>query len=159
MPAALQSDWKNHVLPAKRVELSLNHTFIHSEMDSIRNGVIPGQMEDKLFIYFADDALHLHRNWTRFCIYIARFDQPAGSTRTPGEQSWQLISAVINADEAQHILEEPRYEASMIYFLIDVLPLLRPSAYPESKAEPGTQPIEMWSIVGRAMRGEHPNAE
>ena len=161
MPPALQSDWKNHPLPAKRVELSLNHTFTQSEMDFIRNGVIPGQMEDKWFIYFADDALHFHRSWTGFCIYIARLAQPAqpaASTQTPGEQSWQLISAEINADETQHILREPRYEASMIYFLIDVLLLQRPGAYPESKSAPETQSIEMWSTIGRTMLGEHPNA-
>jgi len=164
MPPALQSDWKTHPLPAKRVELSLNHTFTQSEMDYIRNGVIPGQMEDKWFIYFADDALYFHRSWTGFCIYIARLAQlaqpaqSAASTQTPGEQTWQLIFAEINADETQHILQEPRYEASMIYYLIDVLLLQRPGAYPESKSEPETQSIELWSTVGRAMRGEHPNA-
>jgi len=47
----------------------------------------------------------------------------------------------------------------MIYFLIDVLLLLRrPGAYPESKSAPNTQSIEMWSTIGRAMLGEHPNA-
>jgi len=46
----------------------------------------------------------------------------------------------------------------MIYFLIDVLLLQRPGAYPESKSAPETQSIEMWSTIGRAMLGEHPNA-
>ena len=158
MPPALQSNWTNHSLPAKRVELSLKHTYSQSEMDSIRNGVIPGQMEDKWFIYFADDALHFHRSWTGVCIYIARFARPAQSTQTPGEQSWQLVSAEINADETHYTLQEPRYEASMIYFLIDVLLLHRPAAYPESNSAPDTQSIEMWSTIGRAMLGEHPNA-
>jgi len=80
MPPVLQSDWKSLPLPAKRVELSLKHTFTQSEMDFIRNGVIPRQMEDKWFISFADDALHFHRGWTGFCIYIARFAHPAAST-------------------------------------------------------------------------------
>lgn len=161
MPPALPSDWTNLPLPVKRVELTLNHTFTGKEMDSIRGGVVPGQMEDKWFLYFADDALYFHRSWSGFCVYIARFAPSAPSAPSaepPGAQSYRLIAADINADETQHILGEPRYEASMIYFLIDVLLLRRSGVYPESASAPDTQSIEMWSNIGRAMLGEHPEA-
>ena len=164
MPPALPSDWKNLPLPDKRVALTLNHTFTESEMAAIRNGVVPQQMEDKWFVYFADDALHFHRSWSGFCVYIARFApaslsaQPARSAEPPGEQSWQLIAAEVNADDTQHLLHDPPYEASMIYFLIDVLLLHRPGVYPESESGPDTRSIEMWSTIGRAMLGEHPGA-
>ena len=111
-------------------------------------GLVPGQMEDKWFIYWQDDALHFHRSWSGFCIYVARF--------TADGDSHRMFEADLNREPEQYGQTDDDHDAAMISYLIDVLLLEREADFPTDAADRGEAALAQWSQVGRAMLGEHP---
>ena len=69
MAQAQKSDWKTKPLPRKRETIELGLRFSSGEMERIWQGFVPSMMEEKWFIYFADNVLYCHRSWTGYCIY------------------------------------------------------------------------------------------
>ena len=149
MKTAKASDWKTKPLPSIHTTVNLGRTFSIEEMDCIRRGFIPEEMEDKWFIYWQDDTLFFHRSWTGFCIYVAHFQC------TNGE--WRVIGAEVNADPEQHHLSSDRLEPKLIDYLIDLLLLRRDASFPSDSRSPGESAIQAWSLVGRAMLGQFPD--
>ena len=151
MKTAKPTDWKTEALPAKRTTVRLERSFTPEEMDRIRRGLIPKQMEDKWFIYWKDDTLFFHRSWTGFCVFIARFV-------ADGEIS-RMVEAEVNRDPGQYAETDDRRDAETISFLVDLL-LLRRRPVPPSDGAPGAkQAFRTWSQVGRAMFDQHPDDE
>lgn len=70
---ATAADWNNHPLPDRYVTLPLNFTLNGAEAAAIRKGFVPKDMEDKWFVYFADDTFYQHRSWTGHCIDQVHF--------------------------------------------------------------------------------------
>jgi 8-oxo-dGTP diphosphatase len=60
-------------MPAQFATLTVTRPFTAAEMDRIRTGLIPREMEDRWFMFFEDNTLFVHRSWTGFCIYAAAF--------------------------------------------------------------------------------------
>jgi hypothetical protein len=114
-------------------------------MASIRLGSIPQQMEDKWFLYFADDRLFFLRSWTGYCVYVAHF--------RPAEKGTTLANAEVNRDPDQYTETDDSLDARMIPFLIDALLLGRIG---EPPTDPN-QPLKTWGSVGRLMLGVHPD--
>ncbi len=81
--AAKPTDWKIKPMPPERSTISLDRAFTPEEMERIRMGVIPREMEDKWFIYWKDDVLLLHR------LYEFPTDEPSLEKRAL--QSWALL--------------------------------------------------------------------
>lgn len=71
---ATKNDWKTSSMPEQNETFSFKRYFSNEQMESLKNGNIPQQMEDKWFWYFEDNTLYAHRSWTGFCIYIIEFD-------------------------------------------------------------------------------------
>lgn len=149
MSAAKSTDWKNEPLPTKRVTVCLDRRFSLAEMNSIRRGLVPEQMEDKWFVYWKDDTLFFHRSWTGFCIYAARFAKY-------GDQ-FKMTEADVNNDPRQHKAADAQSEAEMLSYLIDVLLLHKNANFPGNALSPETKALLNWSEVGRAMFGEGPD--
>ena len=82
--------WKTEDLPARRTSVPLDRAFSREEMERIRHGVVPEEMEDKWFIYWRDDALFFHRSWTGYCVYVVRF--------VPDGEIWRMTRADVNRD-------------------------------------------------------------
>lgn len=139
------SDWKEHPLPRERTTLALDQSYSEEEMASIRLGSIPQQMEDKWFLYFADDRLFFLRSWTGYCVYVAHF--------RPAEKGTTLANAEVNRDPDQYTETDDSLDARMIPFLIDALLLGRIG---EPPTDPN-QPLKTWGSVGRLMLGVHPD--
>src|SRR3954451_20658359 len=78
---ATRSCWKTLPLPETRVPLRFERSFTGEEHARIARGLVPGQMEDKWFIFLEDDWLFLHRSWTGACIYAVRLHPEAGGSR------------------------------------------------------------------------------
>lgn len=70
---AERGDWKTEPMPEKRTGFILKRTFSPQQMDALRKGNIPQEMEDKWFWFMEDDTLFAHRSWTGICIYRIDF--------------------------------------------------------------------------------------
>ncbi len=151
MKTAISTDWKTEALPEKRTTIRLDRTFTPEEMEGIRRGLIPEEMEDKWFIYWKDDHLFFHRSWTGICIYIVR-------CVTDGE-NFRMVEAEVNRDPRQYTETNDARDVETIMFLVDLLLLRRPPIPPGDSAVGPKQALRTWSQVGRAMFNQHPDDE
>lgn len=151
MKTAKQTDWKTEALPSKKATIHLDRTFSSQEMEHIRRGLVPEQMEDKWFIYWQDDSLFFHRSWTGFCIYVVRF--------APEGDRYKIVEADVNRDHVQYKETDDERDTRMILYLVEVLLLHREAVFPSGDPSSEKRLLMNWSQVGRAMLGEHPDAE
>jgi hypothetical protein len=149
MTIAKATDWKTEPLSSDRITIHLDRTFSPQEMERIRRGLLPRQMEDKWFIYWQDGSLFFHRSWTGYCIYIVRFAAAGKHDR--------MIAADVNRDSKQYSETNDKRDAAMISYLIDVLLLHQESVFPSDEPSSEKRALMNWSQVGRAMFGQHPN--
>ena len=105
---ATRSDWKTLPMPEKRGRLLLSRQYSISEFAQISSGVVPGQMEDKWFMFYEAPWLHVHRSWTGFCIYQVRFEKI--------ESEIVIVEAIVNLDPEQHTGE---LDATLLGILLD----------------------------------------
>ena len=68
-----KNDWRNYDMPAQNDSFILERSFTPEQMEILRKGNIPKQMEDKWFWYMEGNTLFAHRSWTGFCIYKIEF--------------------------------------------------------------------------------------
>ncbi len=93
-PIATATDWKTQPLPERHVTLALDFTLDATEAACARRGLIPLEMEDKWFLYYAGDTLYLHRSWTGACIAQVHFVSEGEGLRA--------IRADVNRDTDQY---------------------------------------------------------
>lgn len=70
----VQSDWDTKPMPERREEFILKRNISIEELEILKEGHIPEQMEDKWFWYYKEGILYAHRSWTGFCIYMVQID-------------------------------------------------------------------------------------
>jgi len=145
---ATPTDWKTEPMPRSFVNIPLDRTFTPEEMQLIRAGLGPRQMEEKWFVYWEDDILYFHRSWTGYCIYIVRFRQEGSSSR--------MYDADVNRDPEQYGETDDQFDAAMISYLVNVLLLHQDDEFPSEQPDPETRAIEEWSQVGSAMLDHDP---
>lgn len=148
MKTAKQTDWKTEPLPSKRTTITLNRRFSSTDMRKIRTGLVPEQMEDKWFIFWAHDTLHFHRSWTGHCIYVARFVKDGDVC--------VMIEADVNRDPTQWTETSDERDAEMITYLVDLLLLHQHAVMPRDDLSKEKRVIREWSLVGRAMFDQYP---
>ena len=151
MERTKRTDWEVKPLPSKRASISLNRIFEPSEMERICRGLVPEEMEDKWFIFWEDDTLFFHRSWTGFCIYAVHF--------VCDEDACRMVSAAVNRDPTQYSGVSDEQDARLISYLVDLLLLHQRVKFPNVEARPEDNALETWSLVGRAMLGEHPESD
>ena len=100
-------------------------------------------MEDKWFIYEEGGWLNFHRSWTGICIFRVRLQ--------PTPTGVEVAEVWVNRDKDQYTCVDDDYDAGLVSWLIDVLLLKRPAAFPDSGQGDGMEPLRQWSLVGRAM--------
>lgn len=79
MRIATRDDWPN-LKPLDHqhaVLIDLALSFSGRQMHNLRRGFIPEDQDQKWFLWFEHDTLHIHRSWTGFEIFEVHFD-PAG---------------------------------------------------------------------------------
>ena len=147
MKKATSKDWKNKPLPKKRSLIPADRQFTPAEMNRIRQGLIPMEMEEKWFIFFKRNRLYFHRSWTAVCVYVAHFKR-----RRDG-YILHLIEA--NRNARQYSEKDDAYDAKMFFYILDLLLLGRETPFPSKEGEsPDVVPIKQWSQVGKAMLSE-----
>jgi ADP-ribosyl-[dinitrogen reductase] hydrolase len=146
MKPASPGDWKALPMPARSATITLDRRFTPAELDLIRTGVVPEEMEDKWFVYWRDDQLHFHRSWTGFCVYVVDFDTDEG----------RMVRALVNRDPDQYSQTDDQLDAELIAYLIDVLLLGRAAPFPSNEPDAGKSALAAWAEVGQAMLGDRP---
>jgi hypothetical protein len=142
-PKATSLSWKTKPFPFHRARLKLDRSFDAAEWSALLRGVIPEEMEDKWFIYEAGGWLNFHRSWTGYCNYRVHLLK---TTEGGG-----IAEAWVSREKEQYSSVDDDHDARLLSWLIDVLLLKRPAAYPGSGLAKGLEPLAQWSSVGRAM--------
>ena len=70
---AEKKDWNTQDMPKQRDTFTLRREFSPQQMEALRHGNIPKEMEDKWFWYMEGDTLYAHRSWTGILIYRIDF--------------------------------------------------------------------------------------
>ena len=75
---AVKTDWKTLEMPEAHDCFKLERKISGEELDNLRYGHIPHEMEDKWLSYMDGDTLYAHRSWTGYCIYIIEINEETG---------------------------------------------------------------------------------
>ena len=75
---ATKKDWKTQEMPEAHEHFKLERKISREELNNLRYGHIPHEMEDKWFSYMAGNTLYAHRSWTGYCIYIIEINEETG---------------------------------------------------------------------------------
>lgn len=75
MKAATKNDWPDlQPMPPSYEDLKIELHFNGSHMRNLRRGFVPDDQDQKWFLYFEDNILHIHRSWTGLKMYEVVFD-------------------------------------------------------------------------------------
>lgn len=74
---AKRCHWVNLPLPKGRARIELNVCITGRQVENLKLGYIPREMEQKWFAFFEDNTLYEHRSWTGFCISQIHFTETA----------------------------------------------------------------------------------
>lgn len=85
-----KSDWQNIDMPELNKNFILKRKLTSKEIELIKIGHLPKQMEDKWFMFFENEKLFIHRSWTGFCIYIVDINDSG------------KLKVVVNRDQNQY---------------------------------------------------------
>ncbi len=132
---AEKDSWNTKPMPEQHATLELNVQFKENDMEQIKLGFIPQEMEEKWFIYYIDneDKLYLHRSWTGMCIFIVKFEKIG--------DSYAAVSAVVNRDPAQYKCTDDKQDMELCVSIIGAVLL--------GKYGFVGNPIESWSLLGK----------
>ena len=98
LATACADDWKTTPMPDKHDTFTLRRTFTDQQMQILRKGHIPQEMEDKWFWYMEGDTLYAHRSWTGICIYSVKFTGKDSAVVTVNREPEQYGETSIEED-------------------------------------------------------------
>lgn len=140
---AAQDSWTTHSMPEKHARLSVNWTYSRAEFELLKRGLIPEQMEDKWFIYYADGRLNFHRSWTGYCIYQVQIQER--------ESNFKVTQILVSRDVEQYRESSDEYDLQLLKYLIDSLLLGKTVEFPLVEDVNGevTAALYQHHLVGR----------
>ena len=94
----VKTDWKALDMPSKKAVFTLKREFTPEQMNNLKKGHIPQEMEDKWFWYMEGNTLYAHRSWTGFCIYVICFSEDGNHTVTVNREPSQYTETCIDKD-------------------------------------------------------------
>lgn len=125
MKLAKRTSWGIGPFPDNSISIPIIEYkyYILEEFNKIKIGYIPGQMEDKWFIFFEDDFLYCCRSWTHTNVYKIKFKRE----KDIFEVTSLNLNPEIYKDKSKINLE---YEFKMAMFLIDAILLGYDAEFP-----------------------------
>lgn len=105
---AEKSDWQTYNMPFKKAKFKFERKFSKSEIENLKYGYIPQEMEERWFSYFENDTLYVHRSWTGHCIYIVKFNF-----------STNVHLVKVNRDKNQYTCESKEEDLRQLNRLLD----------------------------------------
>ena len=82
---ATRNSWTN-IKFDKPKYVEAHMAISNEQFDIIRRGIIPEEMEDKWFIYYARGIIHFFRSWTGYEIFRAKIQKTVGGYLIDGFQ-------------------------------------------------------------------------
>lgn len=104
-----KSDWKNIDMPELNEFFILKRKLTSQDIELIKKGHLPKQMEDKWFMFFENNKLFIHRSWTGFCIYIVDIND-TGKLKT-----------IVNRDHNQYTEKNIKKDKVQLDNLLNIL--------------------------------------
>ena len=99
-----KSDWQTLDMPVENETFVYERPLSTENMERIKEGYRPQQMEDKWFMYYEDGKLYIHRSWRGICIYIVEISENKCVKAIVNRNPEQYRGTSIERDEM--ILEE-----------------------------------------------------
>ena len=96
--AASREDWKTEPMPEKHETFMLHRSISDKDMEALRLGNVPQEMEDKWFWSMEGPVLWAHRSWTGFCIYRIEFKEDNNHFVTVNRDPEQYLCTDIEED-------------------------------------------------------------
>lgn len=97
----VKNDWKSLDMPESHETFIFQRPFTVQQMETLRQGHIPQEMEDKWFWFMEGDTLFAHRSWTGFCIYRIDFKPNHHHVVTVNRDPKQYSCTSIDEDAKQ----------------------------------------------------------
>ena len=101
---AEKSDWKTCEMPKRQETFILHLELTDGQMENLRHGNIPKEMEDKWFWYMEGNTLYAHRSWTGYCIYRIDFKPDNHHVVTANRDPEQFTNTSVEEDK-KHIID------------------------------------------------------
>ena len=102
-----KEDWDTSPMPEKFDNFKLKKQFNKEEMENLKRGHIPDEMEDRWFCYFEDNKLYIYRSWSGICIYIVEFGR------------FNKHKVTVNRDENQYAYTDIDEDIEQLNSLLD----------------------------------------
>jgi len=143
---ANRDSWKNKPIPKEREILDIQKKISFEELEEIKKGLIPTQMEDKWFVFTEKNITYFHRSWTGACIYEAEIIKIDTS-------NYQFNSLIVNRNTNEYTEKDSQYDIQMFDFLVDRLLLDKSVKFPQKKIDNSEEQksIERHSAIGYGM--------
>ena len=97
-PVVKKSDWKTLDMPGENAQFVLHRPITEHQMQVLRRGHIPQEMEDKWFWYMEGNTLYAHRSWTGYCIFRIDFKPGNDHLVTVNRDPEQFGRSSVKAD-------------------------------------------------------------
>jgi hypothetical protein len=141
---AQRGSWKT-VPPGPMTPIPYVSSFSQAQYETMRQGFVPVEMEDKWFVFWEADSLFFHRSWTGYCVYRVDFQ--------PAADGFQVAWAAVSADVKQYRRDSDQREAEIVDFLIRRLLLHEAVEFPlRERLSSGTEQIPFLLRVRRWLR-------
>ena len=105
-------------MPSKNAEFTLKRRFTDEEINRLKSGHIPEEMEDRWFSYFEDNKLYIHRSWSGICIYIVEFGFQSNFILNFKANKHRVI---VNRDDSQYTCTDIEEDIEQLNDLLDSL--------------------------------------
>ncbi len=90
------------------MKLKLDKKLLENEMNIVRKGKIPVDMDDRWLICYKESVLYFYRSWTGNCIYKVKIDEG------------RLVEVQINADKEIYNITDEKTELNFFYELLEL---------------------------------------
>ena len=114
-PGARPGAWKTKPMPGVSAPLAVERVYSAAEVERLREGLVPEEMEDRWFIVWRDDGLDLHRSWTGYQIFRVELE--------PALFGHRIARAWVSRDPEQHGSIDDTGDARLLRWLLDALVL------------------------------------
>ena len=102
-----KNDWDIMPMPEKNTQFTIKRKFSIDDINRLKKGHLPEEMEDRWFYYYEDDKVYIHRSWSGSCIYIVEINIK-DDKRT----------VTVNRDENQYTNTDIDEDVETVYSLI-----------------------------------------
>lgn len=111
-------------MPSQTERLRLDRRFNAIEMEQIKKGFVPEQMEDKWLVHFdpTTNTLFIHRSWTGYCFYKVNFER--------NKNEWTTSESWVNRDRRQNENTNTSHDRDVASWVINNLLLHKDEPFP-----------------------------